>query len=181
MILVLTLATALLSPASHASAKTTALALTSERLVQGAGEDVTFLSQHVADCTRFASTIQQQLVAPIARDLQSFQQRLARYTDEGARACTSRADLDYISAEISAKLALANTPQSQLMGMTGDQAMTKALSGGDDGYPNCQAEDARDVRTTRQLKAYFGLKLKLIALRAAVNTLKNDTDCEKQE
>jgi hypothetical protein len=178
MILVF-LASVLLPTPSPASVNS-ALVATSELLIEGAQTDVAYLNKNVSNCTRFASSIQKQLVGPIGQDLAGFATRLNRYSNVAPRSCTSRADLDYVIGTIAQRLAAATTPQSQLMGMTGDEAMTKALSAGD-GWPDCRADDPRDPKSTRELKTYFALKLKLVALRAAAASLKADTECVKRE
>jgi hypothetical protein len=183
MKLVLSLALSLLTPPAFASpASTAALVTTAKRLVVSANADVGFLRTHVANCTRFAATIQERMVEPIAKDLGAFQLRLARYRNTPPQSCGSRADLDFMLATINDKLAKAGSAQSGLMGMSGDEAMTKALSADDSGsYPNCRPDDPRDFKSTPELKAYFALKLKLVALKASLATLKNRTDCEKRE
>jgi hypothetical protein len=178
MLLALSLAL-VLAPSSHAAANA-ALLGTAQHIVQSAQSDVVYLAQNVDRCTSYGSAIKSHLIQPIGADLANFAKRLARYSDEAPASCTSRADLDYISGVISAKLALATQPQMEMMNMSGDEAMTRALLA-DDNHPDCRADDPSDPRTTPELKTYFGLKLKLIALKASVAALKSQTECAKRE
>lgn len=184
MIFTLALALSLASPSAQASAQNDSLVSTATQLVKGAQADVSFLDRNVAGCTVFADTIREWMITPMAKELQSFQLRLARYHDTAPQSCTSRADLDFMHAVIAKRIAMATQQQDQLMGMTGDDAMTKALSGDDPAnntHPQCTPENPRDVRTTRQLKTYFALKLKMVSLKGLVASLRENTDCVKQE
>ncbi len=162
--LALSVAPALASPSPAAA----------QQLVQTAQADVAFLAKNVANCTFFADLVKSRMVDPVAQDLTNFQARLARYSADDPRSCTSRTDLTFIAGTISEKLRLAGTGQVALRGMSGDEAMTKALSA-DANHPACRADDPRDPRTTRELKAYFALKAKLVALKAAVLALREQT------
>ena len=177
-VLSLTLATLLSSP-SFAAQNPPQLD-TSNGLVASAQKDIDFLDKNAVNCTRFDSLLRKEMISPLAADLQNYRLRLARYTNAEPQSCASRTDLDSIIATISDKLEKATTPQEALFGMTGDEAMTKALSA-DSNYPNCRPLEPADPKSTPELRAYFAFKLKMATLRASVTALKDQTPCGQQK
>lgn len=184
-LLLLSLAT--IAPAAHAESLVR-LSMNASRQIVSAQSDVAFLRANAANCTSYASTISGRLLAPVSSDLEATRVALvgglAKYTEKTKNGCNrpSARDLQAISEmaaaaaqRIDAKLALASQPQSALMGMTGDVAMTRALST-DGSYPKCVAANPADPQSTPELKSYFSLKQKLARLRGSIEAIRGEAD-----
>ncbi|MGZ3652935.1 MAG: hypothetical protein ACXVB9_20485 [Bdellovibrionota bacterium] len=169
----------LLPLCAQASPSNSEIAAANAQIVASAQAGVLFLQAHVDDCTSYGSAIKEKLLSPLGKDLENFKGRLARYSENSPQSCTSRADLDYMIGTINGLLAKAKTGQTELMGMSGDQAMSKALCA-DTSHLNCKAANPANPLSTPQLTAYFAVEQKLAALKTSLTAMKETTDCEKR-
>jgi hypothetical protein len=182
----LALLSTLATTTAHAES-VASLAASSSRLIAAAQKDVRFLNSNVDNCTSYGTTIKQRMIAPVMQDLIGYQEALesnfGNLAPAGGRACNkprveelSRAEatVNKIIVSIGSKLAATKAPQSELMGMTGDEAVTKALSA-DSSHPNCRPDREDDPSSTRELKTYFALKQKMAVIKAAMTALKAET------
>ncbi len=161
----------------------------SVRLITTTKKDLNFLNSNIDNCTSYGSQIRQRILNPLANDLQQFLVLLRdaygqfSASPEAESTCQrpSANELNrgsevarQIIATISAKLATAESAQSELLGLTGDQAMSRALSS-DSSHLNCRPSNPSNPQSTRELQTYFALKQKLISIRARMSALNTET------
>lgn len=162
----------------------------SSRLLTAMDRDLDYLSDNVKNCTKYHEQIDEMMLTPIEQDVKEAQERIravfGKMREAQSRDCVrpSNEDLqkaiqaaESIQKAVSEKLAIANKPTFQLMGMTPDKALTKAMTAATDGsWPKCKPEQRNNPASTPQLKAYNSLKQKMILIRALMKTLKEETE-----
>jgi hypothetical protein len=175
-----------LSPAPFAmSAPNSAVDSVAEsaHLISKSIKDLVFLNANVDNCTSYGSVIRDKMLSPINSDLQLFQDQLhahyGKLTESDDNSCKRpsaeelRRNLGMVNqiiGRIDQKLATARSAHAELMGMTGDEAVSRALSS-DAYHQNCRPQNPNDPRSTRELQTYFALKQKLVAIRANMQAL----------
>jgi len=159
------------------------------QLINGASADIQYLFKNAGKCTVNTDRLNDNMLNPRQADLKKFKSQMnadfAGYVPSDS-SCPppSKAELaaglktvQEISSEIEDLLELTTTSQLQLLGMSVDEVMDMALSASDDPkYKNCKAQNASDSKSTPELKSYYAMKEKFVALKKVADAMAVESD-----
>lgn len=152
--------------------------------IEGALSDIAFLDKNADNCTRYGARLRAQFLVPIAKELKEHQENLAvlGVFAPPTLGCAAPSPADFASASSAAaavgelvqlRLTMAETPQGQFFGYSGDQVMDLALEAAP-GFPNCVPQEKGNPRSTPELRAYYAMKAKFMALKGVMKSVADE-------